>query len=394
MADIRVFFRNGPDFPETPFFIYDEEIIFHALKRLDAARLRTACKVLFSLKSFSFCDALYLMAPFINGYSASSLFEAKLGRQIIGATGIIHMITPGYKIKEIGEISRICDYVTFNSISQWERFSRVSSEHTSCGLRINPQLSFVEDKRYDPCSEYSKLGVQLEHLKKELNNNTQLYKEIQGVHIHTNSSSDNYRPLLQTVEHLTKNIPELLSTISWINLGGGYLVNEVDFAAFYEIISFLKDKYGFEIFIEPGQGIVEEAGYIVSKVIDILESDGKEIAVLDTSVNHMPEVFEYAYRPDIIEESGSGKFRYILAGCSCLAGDLFGEYRFDDPLEIGSRIVFENMGAYTLVKANMFNGINLPAIYAYTLDGKLEMKKQFTYEDFLSRCGANGNVPL
>ena len=158
--------------------------------------------------------------------------------------------------------------------------------------------------------------------------------------------------------------------------------------SYFEAVSFLREKYDVDVFFEPGKAIVGDAGYIVSAVIDIFESDGQTIAILDTSVNHMPEVFEYQYRPDVTQDSEEGAYIYTLAGCTCLAGDLFGDYKFKEPLEIGSRIVFEGMGAYTLVKANMFNGVNLPSIYALTTEGKLELKKQFGYEDFKSRCGA------
>lgn len=317
-----------------------------------------------------------------------------MAREVLGSSGTVHMVTPGYKPNELEEIAGIADHISFNSLSQWERFSRQASDQSSCGLRINPQLSFVEDKRYNPCRKYSKLGVPLIQLQKALEKNNRLYDEIQGIHFHTNSNSETYGPLLATVKHLDRQIPRLLSNISWINLGGGYLFNEADPADLYAAIGLLKDKYTSDVFIEPGQGVVEEAGYIVSSVIDIFESDGKNIAVLDTTVNHMPEIFEFQFRPEIMQESPDGPHEYILAGCTCLAGDVFGTYRFAEPLELGARVVFQYMGAYTLVKAHMFNGVNLPSIYAYTQEGRLELKKEFGYEDFISRCGEIKNVTL
>jgi carboxynorspermidine decarboxylase len=378
----------------TPSFIYDQQELLKSLELLNTLSLKTGCKVFFSLKSFAVPDALCLMAPNLDGFSVSSLFEARLAREIIGSSGTVHMVTPGYKPSEMDDIAELSDYISFNSLSQWEQFSRQSSVHASCGLRINPQLSFVEDKRYNPCRKHSKLGVPLTQLQKTLEKNSRLYDEIQGIHFHTNSSSETYGPLLATVKHLGRQIPKLLSSISWINLGGGYLFNDADPADLYAAIGLMKEIYNIEVFIEPGQGVVEEAGYIVSSVIDIFESDGKNIAVLDTTVNHMPEVFEYQYRPDIMQESPEGAHEYILAGCTCLAGDIFGTYRFTEPLELWSRIVFKYMGAYTLVKANMFNGVNLPAIYALTQDDRLELKKEFGYEDFISRCGDIKNVTL
>lgn len=378
----------------TPAFVYDEHCILQALNELTNINKKSHSKVLFSLKSFALVDALFLMAPLLNGFSVSSIFEAKLAREIMGNTGIVHMVTPGYKPNEIDTIAELSDYISFNSLSQLDRFSGKVSEHANCGLRINPQLSFVEDKRYNPCRKHSKLGIPLTQLQKALNKDTRLYEKIEGVHFHTNSNSETYGPLLATVKHLDRQIPRLLQSISWINLGGGYLFNEVDTTDLYEAIGLLKEKYNLDVFIEPGQGVIDKAGYIVSSVIDIFESEGRQIAVLDTTVNHMPEVFEYQYRPDIMQESPDGAYEYILAGSTCLAGDVFGTYRFAEPLEIGSRIVFEYMGAYTLVKANMFNGVNLPSIYAYTQDGRLELKKEFGYEDFISRCGEVKNVTL
>lgn len=376
----------------SPAFLYVEELILRTLSILGRNSINSGYNILFSLKSFAFFDELILMAPHLNGFSVSSLFEAKLAREVIGTSGSVHMITPGYKPNEIDEIAQISDRISFNSLSQWDRFSGRASVQASCGLRINPQLSFVEDKRYNPCRKHSKLGVPLNQLQNALTENGRLYDEIQGIHFHTNSNSETYGPLLATVKHLDRQIPKLLSSIAWINLGGGYLFNDTDPTDLYAAIGLLRDKYNLEVFIEPGQGVVEEAGYIVSSVIDIFESDGKNIAVLDTTVNHMPEVFEYQYRPEIMQESPDGAHEYILAGCTCLAGDIFGTYRFAAPLELGARIVFQYMGAYTLVKAHMFNGVNLPSIYALTQDGRLELKKEFGYEDYISRCGATKNV--
>ncbi len=379
---------------QTPAFIYDEERLLRTLATLVSIRDVTRYKILFSLKSLALHEILNLLALNVDGFSVSSLFEAKLAREVIGSSCTVHMVTPGYRPNEIEQIAEIADYVSFNSLSQWTRFSGKTSTKASCGLRINPQLSFVEDKRYNPCRKHSKLGVPLSQLQKALAKNRRLYDEIKGVHFHTNCSSDTYAPLLATVKHLDRQIPKLLSHIFWINLGGGYLFNDADPADLYAAIRMMRDKYNLEVFIEPGQGVVEEAGYIVSSVIDIFESEGKNIAVLDTTVNHMPEVFEFQYRPEIMQEAPEGAHEYILAGCTCLAGDIFGTYRFAGPLELGSRIVFQYMGAYTLVKANMFNGVNLPTIYAFTQDGKMELKREFGYEDFISRCGDMKNVTL
>jgi len=184
----------------------------------------------------------------------------------------------------------------------------------------------------------------------------------------------------------------LLERASWINLGGGYLVDEeTDFRPLAEAISILSGQFGLQVFIEPGTGIINSAGSFVSRVIDLFESDGKIVVILDTTVNHMPEVFEYQFKPDVSNAVLDGLFKYVLAGCSCLAGDVFGEYAFEQPLEIGSTIVFANLGAYSLVKAHMFNGINLPNIYSLSSSGELSLSKTFSYSDFTVRYKVDAN---
>lgn len=187
----------------------------------------------------------------------------------------------------------------------------------------------------------------------------------------------------------------MLERVKWINLGGGYLFEEAEhIEALRMAIDHLRKTYDLEVFIEPGTALVRSAGYIVSSVLDIFESDGLDIAVLDTTVNHMPEVFEYGYEPDVYGHDEGNEHEYQLAGTTCLAGDVFGTYRFEEPLELGSRVIFLDQGAYTLPKAHMFNGINLPSIYALTGDGELVLKKQFTYDDYASRWRTESFAPV
>ena len=380
---------NNIKFPaDTPAFIYDEGAILQAIADARQTIGQSHCQLLFPLKSFSISEALHSMAPLVDGFSVSSLFEAKLARDILGNQKSVHITTPGFRPDEIPIISELCDYISFNSLSQWERYHEEISSKASCGIRINPELAFIKDERYDPCRKGSKLGIPLCKLSEISNDGYKPLHEVKGLHFHTNCESTDFDQLFQTVLHIETHLPKLLGQVTWVNLGGGYLFEEgqnVD--KLIEAIALLRDKYDVEVFFEPGKAIVGGAGYIVSSVIDVFENDGQTIAILDTSVNHMPEVFEYGYRPDVMQESRNGKYIYTLAGATCLAGDLFGEYSFDEPLEIGSRITFLDMGSYTLVKAHMFNGVNLPTIYAYTQDGKLELKKQFDYEDYKSRWG-------
>ena len=371
-----------------PAFIYAEKTLIESLLILHKVSKTSNCKNLFSIKPLAFFSVLTKIAQYVQDFSVSSLFEAKLARFVSGEHGKVHLITPGLKQAELYEISRTCDFVSFNSLSQWSRFKGLVTGKLECGLRINPQISLIKDERYDPCRRYSKLGVPLKHFSEIVNRNSNILNGINGLHFHTNCDSSDFSQLLSTVKHFDENLSDLLYRVEWINIGGGYLFDEAEtLDPFYQAVELLKSKYRLEVFIEPGAAIVRKAGFLVSSVLDLFESDGKTIAILDTTVNHMPEVFEYQFEPDVMDHVDGGRYEYILAGCSCLAGDVFGEYAFDQPLEIGSRIIFTNMGAYTLVKAHMFNGINLPTIYAMTESGELVLKKQFTYADFASRNG-------
>lgn len=380
---------------ETPAFVYEEERLEYAVRVLDRFGTEPGCQVLFALKPFTVCDALHLMVPHLDGFAASSLFEATLARDVIGDRGTVHITTPGFRADEMEAVADICDYVAFNSLSQWKRFSDEVSGKASCGLRVNPQLPFIKDDRYNPCRKHSKLGVPLDQLVVCLEDNPAGLKGVEGLLFHTNCDATDFSQLLATVRHVEAHLAALLHRVEWINLGGGYLFEEADdLTPFFEAVNLLRSRYHLTVFIEPGAAMVRRAGFLVSTVLDLFTSDGKTIAVLDTTVNHMPEVFEYQFAPDVIGDVEDGRYEYILAGCSCLAGDVFGDYAFNEPLELGSRVVFSNAGAYTLVKAHMFNGINLPAIYALTETGELVLKKRFTYEDFASRNGARQHAAI
>jgi carboxynorspermidine decarboxylase len=370
----------------TPAFIYDECSIIDVLTKLKDMAEISGCKVLFSLKSFAMIDALRLMTPMLDGFAASSLFEAQLARDLLCDQGTVHITTPGLRPDEVNDLVEVCDYISFNSLSQWNRFSRCTNGKVKFGLRVNPQLSFLTDDRYNPCRSNSKLGIPMSALVASLTNHVERFRCLTGVHFHTHCESSSLAPLLATVEHLETQLGKLLGNLEWINLGGGYLYDEISaLGPFYQAVEMLKRKYGLEVFVEPGEAIVGNAGYIVSSVVDLFESEGKMLAILDTSINHIPSAFDYQCPPSVLYSNQSGRYVYLLAGTTCLAGDLFGEYRFDTPLEIGSKVTFECVGGYSLVKANMFNGINLPDIYALNNQRELVLKKQYTIKDYISR---------
>jgi carboxynorspermidine decarboxylase len=373
---------------ETPAFVYDERTLDEKLRRVAAVRVAAGAKVLYALKPFAIVDALTRMAPGLDGFAASSLFEARLSREVLGIDGTVHITTPGFRPSEIEEIDRLCDYMTFNSLTQWERFRDALSSGGKAGLRINPLLPFVEDERYNPCRPHSKLGAPIDQVARAFERRPDELEGLGGLHFHTNCDSASFAPLWKTVEKLDNQLGRLLERVSWVNLGGGYLFEEAEeLITLCRAVDRLKSQYGVEVFLEPGAALVRDAGYLVASVIDLFQSGGRKIAMLDTSVNHMPEVFEYQFEPEVLDHDDEADHEYILAGCTCLAGDIFGLYGFDEPLEIGSRVVFTEAGAYTTVKSHMFNGVNLPAIYAMTESGDLVLKRQYTYKDYLARCG-------
>ena len=377
----------------TPAFVYDEATLGRlAVRARDAVRSGGA-ELLFTMKPFSFAPALERMTAYLDGFAASSLFEARLAREVLGGTGSVHITSPGLRADELAEIASLCDYIAFNSLPQWERYSGAAELSASCGLRVNPQLSIVGDARYDPCRLHSRLGVPLDDLVEVLDVAPATVDGIRGLHFHTNCDAEDFGGLLATAELIAARLDDLLRRLDWVNLGGGYLFGADGQPEELRSAINVFASRGLRVFMEPGAGLIREAGFIVSSVVDVLDSGGRTVAVLDTSVNHMPEVFEYNFEPDVVGHEDGAPFRYILAGSTCLAGDVFGDYSFPDPLAVGDRVAFKNAGAYTLTKAHMFNGVDLPAIYALTESGDLQLKKEFGYPTFADRWKADAHAP-
>ena len=377
---------------KTPAFVYDETTLQNLLSQANAVRGQEDCDVVFSVKACTDVDVLKTMAQRLDGFSVSSLYEARLAKSI-SSTHSVHYTSPGIRSDEIEVIAEYCDYISFNSLSQWDRFRSKIDDSLECGIRVNPQLSFVGDIRYDPCRPNSKLGVPLDQLVRECDANPSRFLNLNGILFHSNCDSDNISQLLHTVRHISESAPKILDSITWINLGGGYLIDcPTSVGEIAEVIKYLKSLYDINVILEPGAALVRTAGFIVSSVLDIFRSEGAMVAVLDTSINHMPEVFEYDFEPDVLGHDDSASNEYLLAGCSCLAGDLFGQYRFNQELKIGDKVVFNNEGAYTMAKANMFNGIPLPSVYALTSEGNLVFKNHCTFEQFATMWGLGVDV--
>ena len=392
-------FPDGLHYILTPAFVYDERAIHRLLDYTAPLRAGGQCEVLFAIKSFSFAPALAAMAPRLDGFAASSLYEARLARGLLGDGGQVHVTTPGLRPHELDEIGALCDHVAFNSLGQWDRFSAALEGRASCGLRVNPQLSFSDDLRYDPCRPQSKLGVTLDDLIVTLRDGPRRLEGVQGLLFHSNCDSSDFGELRATVERLRDRVPGLLTQAEWVNLGGGYLFEDDDgepsrnLDALCRTVDDLRAEYAVRVYIEPGSGLIRAAGYFVASVLDVFQSGGADVAVLDTSVNHMPEVFEYGFRPCVVGHRDDGTHEYLLAGCTCLAGDLFGTYRFRDRLGVGDRVVFSDSGSYTLTKASMFNGVALPSVYALTANGEFVLKGSPSYADYAARWGLTGMAP-
>lgn len=372
---------------ETPAFVIDEASLLEAVGMGRRLTTDTGCWLLYALKALSSGDVLRILKEHVEGFSASSLFEAELARSVLGQEGSLHITTPGFRPDEIPRLNDLCDYVALNSLSQLQRFTPALGD-VSMGIRVNPELSFVKDVRYDPCREHSKLGVPLRQVARVLESDPDMLDGLEGIHFHSNCDSVSFEPLFKTVRRVVSKLDGLLRRVSWVNLGGGYLFTpDTLIQPLHDAIGWLTDRYELEIFMEPGAALVRHAGSLVSSVVDLVNNGKETVAYLDTSVNHMPEVYEYQYEPDVVGHCDKGKHRYRLVGSTCLAGDTFGSYAFEEPLEIGSRVVFAEMGAYTAVKAHMFNGINLPATYLRRTTGELVLRKEFTYSHFATIWG-------
>jgi len=367
----------------TPSYIIDEKALIHNLEILNGVEKRTGCKILLAQKAFS-CYHLYpLIAEYISGTASSGLYEARLGHECMGK--INHVFCAGYRENEIDEIADYCDHIIFNSFSQLDRYrDRVLAKGKKIGLRINPEFSTQEGHEiYDPCSPVSRLGITLKNFREDD------LEGVTGLHFHT-LCEQNSDDLEKTLDAFEEKFGKYLSRMAWINFGGGHHItrDDYDIPRLEKCIKRMQEKYGLEVFLEPGEAIALNAGYLVTEVLDIIKKDDMNIAILDTSAAcHMPDVLEMPYRPPLLDsgKAGEKKYTYRLGSQTCLSGDHIGEYSFDEELKIGSRLVFADMAIYTMVKNNTFNGMGLPSILLCRKDGTIETLKSFGYEDFKMR---------
>ena len=366
----------------TPAYVIDEAKLVNNLEILKSVQDRTGCKVLLAQKAFSMYATYPLISQYLAGTTASGLYEAKLGREEFG--GEVHVFAPAFKDADLEEILEIADHIVFNSERQLRKHvDKCRAVGVSVGLRINPECSTQGDHAlYDPCAAGSRFGVRIDQFSEDL------VDLVDGLHFHTlcEQNSDDLKTTLDAVE---AKFGPYLHRIKWLNMGGGHHVTREDYdlELLISSIQHMQETYGLEVYIEPGEAIALNAGYLVTEVLDIFEN-GIETLVLDASATcHMPDVLEMPYRPPLRHgfEAGEKTYTYRLSSNTCLTGDIIGDYSFEKPVEIGDKLYFEDMAIYSFVKNNTFNGIGLPSLVLMDKTGDCRIVKSFGYEDFKGR---------
>ena len=370
----------------TPCYVIDEKKLKENLQILKEIQEEAGCKILLAQKAFSCFYEYPLIGRYLAGTTASGLYEARLGKEEMGKEN--HVFAPAYKDTDIKELGEICDHIIFNSFAQLRRHKDVVSGK-SLGLRINPECSTQGDHAiYDPCAPGSRLGVTKEVFVREIEAEPELFDALDGFHFHT-LCEQNADDLAKTLEAVEEKFGPWLSKIKWLNMGGGHHITRDDYdrKLLIKCIKHIRDTYGVEIYLEPGEAIALNAGYLVTEVMDIVEN-GLSVLILDASAAcHMPDVLEMPYRPPLKDSGNAGEkaFTYRLSSCTCLAGDVIGDYSFDKQIHVGDKLYFQDMAIYSMVKNNTFNGIPLPGIAVMKEDGDCELIRTFGYGDFKGR---------
>ena len=395
---------------ETPSYVIDENKLIENLEILKNVQDRTGCHILLAQKAFSnFCE-YGLIGKYISGTTASGLFEARLGKEEMGKEN--HVFAPAFKQEDMDELVKICDHIVFNSVNQLKKFKKQCIDAgVSIGLRVNPECSTQgEHAIYDPCSPGSRLGVTISNLEDALKAEPGLLEGVSGLHFHTlcEQNSDDLEKTLDALEAL---FGKYMGQMSWINFGGGHHITREDYDIdkLISCIERIRDRYNVMVYLEPGEAVALNAGYLVTEVMDIVDNGIKTLILDASAACHMPDVLEMPYTPpldgaviaseeEVKEAMGmnevpeshdkgckdSHRFLYRLSSYTCLAGDIIGDYTFDHEIHIGDRLVFKDMAIYSMVKNNTFNGIPLPSIYK--LSGtECSLVKRFGYSDFKER---------
>ena len=385
--------RNAPDCfasLRTPCYVVDEERLEANGKILASVAEHTGCRILLAQKAFSNYDFYPALAPYLAGTEASGLYEARLGAEEMPGKEV-HVFCAAYRADEFDELLKYADHIVFNSVRQLKQFGKTAKESgKSVGLRINPECSTQEGHAiYDPCAPGSRLGVTREIWNREMTDD--LICLLDGLHFHTLCEQD-ADALAATLEAVEQGFGDVLPRMKWLNMGGGHHITreEYDRPLLEKLIRRTQDRWNLQVYLEPGEAVALNAGYLVTTVLDVTENGGIRTAVLDVSAAcHMPDVIEMPYTPPLLngEADGNPENPYRLAGPTCLAGDVIGEYSLDrDPVP-GDRLVFGDMAIYTTCKNNTFNGMPLPDIYSMDREGRFGKLTDFGYADFKGRLG-------
>ena len=368
---------------QTPVYVVDELALRRNLEALSGVQRRTGCHILLAQKAFSLFYAYPLIGRYLAGTTASGLFEARLAHEEMPGREN-HVYSPAYTPAEMAELVAICDHISFNSLAQLEAHRPLwQGSRASVGLRINPEHSTQEGHAiYDPCAPGSRLGIRRCDMPARLPNG------VEGLHFHTLCEQD-AAPLVETFAAFEQAFGEYLPQLRWLNLGGGHHITRpgYDLAALEGLILSIREKYGLEVYLEPGEAIALNAGTLITTVLDIVPGE-TPVLILDASAAcHMPDVLEMPYRPPLHGAGLPGEKPYTcrLAARTCLAGDVIGDYSFDAPPQVGDRLVFGDMAIYTMVKNNTFNGMPLPDIAWRDAEGGCRVIRRFGYEDFKTR---------
>jgi len=367
----------------SPCWLLEEKKLRHNLELLHEVKEKSGAKILLALKGYALWKSFPLIQEYLDGCCASGLYEAKLAAEEFGRE--VHTYSPAFKEEEIEEIAAISHHLVFNSPAQFKRFSPKAKEinpKLSLGLRVNPEYSESPKEIYNPCGLNSRLGTTLKNFDESI------LEACDGLHFHALCEQDS-----SALENVLKNFEEkfgaYLSGMKWVNFGGGHHITRkgYDIDRLISLIVSFKERYGVEVYLEPGEAVGWETGPLIATVLDIVHN-GMEITILDTSAEaHMPDTIIMPYRAEVrgAGKAGEKAHTYRLAGNTCLAGDIMGDYSFDRPLQIGDRIFFEDQMHYTMVKATTFNGIKLPSIAIEDINGQIEVIREFTYRDFKER---------
>lgn len=367
----------------SPCYVLDEQAFRRNLALIKSVADRAEVEIILAFKAFAMWSVFPIVREYVKSSTASSLAEARLAFEEMGSPA--HTYGPAYTDAEFPEIMKLSSHITFNSLSQLERFyPQTVGQNISCGLRINPEFSVVETDLYNPGMPGSRLGVVVDLLDENLP------QGIEGLHVHTLCENNSY-DLENLLEVIETKFGSYLPQIKWLNLGGGHLMTHADYDVEH-LVSLLKKFKAkhphLHVILEPGSAFAWQTGVLVSTVLDVVENRGVKTAMLDVSFScHMPDCLEMPYKPKITgaTDAVEGKPTYRMGGNSCLSGDFFGDWSFDNELQVGDRIIFEDMIHYTMVKTTMFNGVSHPSIGIRTKDNEFKLIRKFGYEDYKNR---------